>query len=309
MIYTVTLNPALDKEYTVQTLVFDDVMRMDEMRIDYGGKGFNVARMLKSLGKESIALGFVGGYTGKIISQGLEDLGIKTDLTIISGETRTNTSIVDAPKNHYIKINEKGPLVLNDEIESLLEKVNHLARKDDYWVLAGSLPANVPEEIYADITRIVNQAGGHVILDTSGNPLKLGVEAKPSLIKPNQYEINQIFGSNASEPDELINLVDKLHAEGIRNILVSLGEDGALLSAPEGRWKALPPKIKAQNPIGAGDAMVAGLVWRLDEGDLIEKALPWAIACGTAAANEPGTGMPALSIVEKFKQKVNIRGI
>ncbi len=309
MIYTVTLNPALDKEYTVPTLVFDDVMRMDEMRIDYGGKGFNVARMLKSLGKESIALGFVGGYTGKIISQGLEDLGIKTDLTIISGETRTNTSIVDAPKNHYIKINEKGPLVLNDEIESLLEKVNHLARKDDYWVLAGSLPANVPEEIYADITRIVNQAGGHVILDTSGNPLKLGVEAKPSLIKPNQYEINQIFGSNASEPDELINLVDKLHAEGIRNILVSLGKDGALLSAPEGRWKALPPKIKAQNPIGAGDAMVAGLVWRLDEGDLIEKALPWAIACGTAAANEPGTGMPALSIVEKFKQKVNIRGI
>lgn len=309
MIYTVTLNPALDKEYTVSTLVFDDVMRMDEMRIDYGGKGFNVARMLKSLGKESIVLGLVGGYTGKVISQGLEDLGIKTDLTIISGETRTNTSIVDAPKNHYIKINEKGPVVTNDEVESLLDKVNHLARENDYWVLAGSLPTNVPEGIYADITRIVNRAGGHVVLDTSGNPLKLGVEAKPNLIKPNQHEINQIFGSDASETDELLNLVERLHAEGIRNILVSLGEDGALLSATEGRWKALPPKIKAQNPIGAGDAMVAGLVWRLDEGDLINEALPWAIACGTAAANEPGTGMPALSIVEKFKKEVKIKEI
>lgn len=309
MIYTVTLNPALDKEYTVPTLVFDDVMRMDQLRIDYGGKGFNVARMLRSLGKESVALGFVGGHTGKIISQGLEGLDIKTDLTIIAGETRTNTSIVDAQKNHYIKINEKGPVVSADEVDSFLARIGNLADKDDYWVLAGSLPTNVPSDIYASITGIVNEAGGHVILDTSGDPLKFGIKATPYLVKPNQHEINQIFETNAIETDELLALVDKLHEQGIKNVLVSLGKDGALLSTLEGRWKALPPKIKAQNPIGAGDAMVAGLVWRLDEGDSARQALPWAIACGTAAANEPGTGMPALSAVKEFKQNVTIKEI
>jgi 1-phosphofructokinase family hexose kinase len=309
MIYTVTLNPALDKEYTVPTLVFDDVMRMDKMRIDYGGKGFNVARMLKSLRKENIALGLVGGHTGNIISQGLEALGIITDLTIIAEETRTNTSIVDAPKNHYIKINEKGPVVSNQEVEMLLEKIKQLADEGDYWVLAGSLPTNVPSNIYAKITRIVNEVGGYVILDTSGDPLKIGIQAAPYLAKPNQHEINQIFDTNASETEEILELVDKLHAQGIKNVLVSLGKDGALLSTPEGHWNALPPRIKAQNPIGAGDAMVAGLVWRLDEGDSASEALPWAIACGTAAANEPGTGMPSLSVVKDFKQKVIIKEI
>lgn len=309
MIYTVTLNPALDKEYTVPTLVFDDVMRMDQMRIDYGGKGFNVARMLKSLGKENIALGLIGGHTGNIISQGLEALGINTDLTIIEEETRTNTSIVDAPKNHYIKINEKGPVVSDDEVEMLLEKIKQLADEGDYWVLAGSLPTNVPSDIYASITNIVNKAGGYVILDTSGDPLKIGIGATPYLAKPNQHEINQIFGTNASETDEILALIDKLHDQGIKNVLVSLGKDGALLSTPEGCWKALPPKIKAQNPIGAGDAMVAGLVWRLDEGNSPSEALPWAIACGTAAANEPGTGMPTLSVVKDYKQKVIIKEI
>lgn len=309
MIYTVTLNPALDKEYTVPNLVFDDVMRMDEMRIDFGGKGFNVARMLKSVGKESVVLGFIGGHTGSVISQGLKDLGIKRDLIVISGETRTNTSIVDEEKTHYIKVNEKGPVVSDHEVELLLEKVSHLAQEGDYWVLAGSLPSDVPEDIYASITKLVNKAGGHVILDTSGEPLKRGIGANPYFLKPNQHELNQIFGTNASSTDALLDLIEKLQNDGIKNVLVSLGEDGALLSTPEGRWKAIPPKIKAQNPVGAGDAMVAGLVWRLDEDDLISEALAWAIACGSAAANEPGTGMPAFSVVEKFKQKVKIEEI
>ena len=309
MIYTVTLNPALDKEYTVPTLVFDDVMRMDEMRIDYGGKGFNVARMLKSLGKESVALGFVGGHTGTVISQGLKELGIKRDLTVISGETRTNTSIVDAEKSHYIKVNEKGPVVTDREVELLLEKVGQLAQKGDYWVLAGSLPSKVPEDIYARITSLVNEVGGRVILDTSGEPLRRGIEAKPYVLKPNHHELNQIFGTNATTTGERLVLIEKLHQKEIKNVLVSMGKDGALLSTPDGRWTAQPPDIKAQNPIGAGDAMVAGFVWRLDEGDSPSDALPWAVACGTAAANEPGTGMPGLSNVEKFKQKVKIEEI
>jgi len=175
MIYTVTLNPALDKEYQVPKLIIDEIMRMNNLRIDFGGKGFNVSRMLKSLGVESIALGFVGGHTGSIIMEGLKGLGIRVDLTLISGETRTNNSIVGAVDGHYVKINEKGPTVSTEEIDSLLEKINNLVRPGDFWVLAGSLPNQVPDDIYARIIHKVNQADAHAVLDTSGNPLKLGI--------------------------------------------------------------------------------------------------------------------------------------
>lgn len=309
MIYTITLNPALDKEYTVPHLYFDDVMRMEKVRIDYGGKGFNVSRMLKALNTYSTVLGFVGGHTGEIISEGLERVGIKTELTQISGETRTNISIVDQEKTHYIKINEKGPEITKDEVVSLLDKVSEFARGGDIWVLAGSLPINVNSDIYAQIIRRVNKVGGYVILDTSGSALVHGIEAAPYLIKPNHFELSQIFDLASEEKDNILSLIEKTHGLGVRNILVSLGKDGALLSSPDGRWRAIPPIIKVQNPIGAGDAMVAGMVWRLAEGDSLHDALPWAVACGSAAASEPGTGMPSFELVNKFKLDVQIEEI
>jgi len=306
MIYTVTLNPALDKEYQVQKLIIDEIMRMNNLRIDYGGKGFNVSRMLKSLGADSIALGFVGGHTGSIVMEGLRELGIRVDLTLISGETRTNNSIVGEVDGHYVKINEKGPTVSDDEVDSLLRKINDLVRPGDFWVLAGSLPNHVPDDIYARIIHQVNQADARAVLDTSGNPLRLGIQEKPFLIKPNIHELNFLLGKEICDSRHLPEVVSELHAQGVPNILVSLGEAGAFLSVSKQHWFGRPPKIDVQNPIGAGDAMVAGLVWCLSKGDTIGAALSWSIACGTAAANQPGTGMPSLEKVRSFKRQVTI---
>ena len=309
MIFTVTLNPALDKEYQVPELIIDEIMRMSHSRIDFGGKGFNVSRMLQSLGEDSIALGFVGGHTGDIIVAGLRGLGINVDPSPIVGETRTNISIVGKADSHYVKINEKGPSVSADEVNALLEKIKTLVHPDDIWVLAGSLPANVPEDIYARIIKLVNHAGAYAVLDTSGMPLRLGIEEKPYLIKPNIHELSYLANAEINDLNDLVKVGSELHSQGLPTILVSLGEAGAFLSDGHQRWQARPPEINVQNPIGAGDAMVAGMVWRLSRGDTMGAALPWAIACGTAAANTPGTGMPSLETVKAFKDQVKIEEI
>ena len=306
-IYTVTLNPALDKEYQVPVLFMDEVMRMKSMQIDFGGKGFNVSRMLKSLGADSVALGFVGGHTGKIIAEGLQGLGIRVDLTPITGETRTNTSIVADADDHYVKINEQGPDVSPGEVQTLLDKIGSLVQAGDFWVLAGSLPRGVPQDIYAKIINKVKKAGGFAVLDTSGDPLKLGIDEKPYLVKPNIYELSSLLEREITGISELPQAVGELHAQGVKNVLVSLGSEGAFLSDSRRAWQGIPPDIDVKNPVGAGDAMVAGLVCRLSEGDSVAEALPWSLACGTAAASQPGTGMPPLALVREFKEKVVVK--
>lgn len=307
MIYTITLNPALDKEYKVPQIVFDDIMRMTSMRTDFGGKGFNVSRLLKSMGAESIALGFVGGHTGEVIAAGLESLGIEMNFTFIQGETRTNISIVDESENHYVKLNESGPDVSEAEVNALLGKMDALLMAGDFWVLAGSLPKGIPDDVYAVMIRKINQAGAYAVLDTSGRPLELGLKEKPYLIKPNVHELSVLVGVDIQDISALPELTAGLHAQGIPNVLVSLGEKGAFLSDSQLCWSGETPTITAQNPIGAGDAMVAGMVWRLACGDTPQAALPWAMACGTAAASLPGTGMPSPKLVKRYYESMKIK--
>ena len=307
MIYTLTLNPALDKEYQVSKIELDKIMRTNQVSIDFGGKGFNVSRMLSALGVASIVLGFVGGHTGDVLLQGLRSLGINTEPTIIAGETRTNISIVGESEGHYVKINERGPVVSQGEVNALLGKINSLVRQGDLWVLAGSLPGNVPDDIYAKIIRRVNQAGAYAVLDASGIPLILGVKEKPFLIKPNIHELSALVCGEITEIGELGDVALALHAEGLLNMLVSLGEQGAFLSASGRQWQARSPKIQVMNPIGAGDAMIAGFIWRLSMGDPMDAALPWATACGTAAASIRGTGMPSLKQIQACYEKITIK--
>src|SRR6185503_3991113 len=149
MIYTLTLNPAVDRELTVPTMEFDSVLRASESRVDFGGKGFNVSRLLGGMGAASTAVGFLGGRAGELLQDGLQSLGIGTDFVWVPGETRTNVSIVTESHNHYIKVNEKGPLVDDAKQQELLDKIDSLAQSDDWWVLAGSLPPGLPNDIYA----------------------------------------------------------------------------------------------------------------------------------------------------------------
>ena len=306
MIYTVTPNPGIDKEYTVKQLAHNRVLRASTIRQDCGGKGFNVSRMLSNLGSESCALGFAGGCSGDALLNALAELGIQSDLVRISGESRTNISIVTEQGSGHIKVNEPGPFVTEREVSWLMDKITGLARQNDWWVMSGSLPPGVPEDIFARIIQTVQTAGAYAVLDASGKSLELGCQAKPWLIKPNAIEAGQLSGLPHKTLQQLSALVPVIHQMGAQHIVISAGRQGALLSDGSNLWLSKPPLIKELNPTGAGDAMLAGLIHTIANGQTLDQALAYGVACGTAAAILPGTSMPSKEAVETLLNKVQL---
>jgi 1-phosphofructokinase family hexose kinase len=300
MIYTVTLNPALDRELSVPELILDDVLRATSTRVDVGGKGFNVSRMLAVLGIASTAIGFAGGRTGEALHAELTALGIATDLVWIAGETRTNVSIVAAQRQQHLKVNEPGPTIAPAERAALRARVRALLQPGDWWVLAGSLPPGVPQHVYADLIGDLVAGGAQVVLDTSGAALEAGCAAGPTLIKPNAAEAQTLTGQPVASVAQAL--------AAIPYVAISLGANGAILTHAGRSWMAQPPAIQERNPIGAGDAMVAGLLWGLLHND-VPGALAWGVACGAVAASHAGTAVGSYTEVAHALQQVQLHEI
>ncbi len=331
MIYTVTLNPALDREYEVAALAFGEVLRASAVREDLGGKGFNVSRALLALGAPSVAVGLVGGHAGRRIAEGLAALGLATELVeVAGGETRTNVTVV-APDRH-VKVNEPGPAIGPDEEARLVARVRALARAGDLWVLSGSLPPGARPELYAELVRIVQGAGARALLDTSGPALREGCAAAPFLVKPNAAEARELTGlplsaTGAAVPlalsvaarsaaeskgevppaSDLAAVLDAVHQLGPAHVLLTRGADGAVLSDAARTWRATPPVIEERNPIGAGDALLGGVAFGLARGLALPEALRWGVAAGAAAASLPGTAVGDRELVERLAAGVAVR--
>jgi 1-phosphofructokinase family hexose kinase len=304
LIYTLTLNPALDREYQVPAIAFGEVLRAAAVREDLGGKGFNVSRALLALGEPSVAVGLVGGHAGRRIAEGLAALGLGTDLVeLAAGETRTNVTVV-APDRH-VKVNEAGPVVGRDEEERLVARVRALARSGDLWVLSGSLPPGARASLYGELVRVVQGAGARALLDTSGPALAGGCAAAPFLVKPNAAEAAELTGSAAR--DDLRSTLSAIHRRGPAHVLLTLGAAGALLSDGVRAWRAIPPAVVERNPIGAGDALLAGFALGLARGLALPEALRWGAAAGAAAASLAGTAVGDRALVERLAAGVAIR--
>jgi 1-phosphofructokinase len=263
MIVTVTLNPVLDRTLTVPHIVFNDMMRATASRLDWGGKGLNVSRALQALGVDSVAMGLVGGATGQMLERGLNDMGIATDLMPIAGETRTNVVVTDAAGDRYIKVNEAGPPVREEEVAAFVKRVRKKARPGDIWVLSGSLPPGVASDLYAQLVALVQGRGAKVFLDASGEPLRLGCAVGPYLVKPNVVEAQEMTGQNIVSEADALDAMAFFVRQGIELVALSLGADGLLLASEHQRVWARPPSVRVRNPVGAGDALLAGLVWAL----------------------------------------------
>jgi 1-phosphofructokinase family hexose kinase len=309
MIYTLTLNPAVDRELTVPAVEYDAVLRATESRVDFGGKGFNVSRMLKSLGTPSTAVGFLGGRTGSMLQEGLKELGIGTDFVWVSGETRTNISIVTESHSHYIKVNEKGPLVEAAKQEELLAKIDAITKPGDWWVLAGSLPPGVSEDFYARAIRVLNGHQAKAVLDTTGESLRLGCAEQPFLVKPNVEEACALTGLSLDTPADIGNAAAKIREMGAKDVVISMGKHGALLQSEDGTWLVGTPSIQEKNPIGAGDSMVGGLVWALTEGFTLHDALGWGVAAGAATASQSGTEVGSRTLIESLREHVSFENL
>ena len=305
MIYTLTLNPAVDRELTVPAMEFNSVLRASESRVDFGGKGFNVSRLLKGMEASSTAVGFLGGRAGELLQDGLQSLGIGTDFVWVAGETRTNISIVTQSHDHYLKVNEKGPLVDAAKQQELLDKIDALAKPGDWWVLAGSLPPGVADDFYAQVVRVLNKHEAQAILDTTGESLRIGCAEKPYLVKPNAEEAHALTGLPMESPSEIAAAAAEIRRLGAQNVVISMGKSGALLNTAEGTWLAHSPKIKEKNPIGAGDSMVGGLVWALTQGIALKEALGWGVASGAATASLPGTEVGSRPLIEELFAQVD----
>ncbi len=306
MIFTVTLNPAVDRELTVDEIAFNTVLRASEWRVDCGGKGFNVARMLKSLGTPSVALGFAAGKTGELLQGMLEGLGIDTEFVWVQGETRTNVSIVSTESDRYVKVNEPGPTITEADLTQLADKIRERVQAGDWWVLAGSLPPGVPMGYYSEMINIIQSAGAKVFLDTSDEALKQSCSAGPKLVKPNDEEAHELTGLPISTSAEIAAAGAAIQKKGPENVVISLGKKGALLVSDGRGWLAASPEIVERNPIGAGDSMVAGMVWGLSQGDSMEDALCKGIACGAATASQNGTTVGTPEQVTELLKKVEL---
>lgn len=280
MIYTLTLNPSIDYVIEVPNIELGIVNRTSKDIKFPGGKGINVSRILSSQSTENIALGFLGGFTGEFIDNKLKSYGITTDFIKISGDSRINVKV---KSNEETEINGAGPNISKENLDNLFEKLDKL-KENDILVLAGSIPATLPKDLYLQIQKRVCNNKVKVVVDTSGKALLEAIKNKPFLIKPNNHEIEEIFNVKINSEQALISYGKKLVELGSENVIISLAGDGALLINKNGIFKGNAPKGEVKNSVGAGDSLVGGFLAEYIKTNDILMSFKNGIASGSASA-------------------------
>ena len=304
MIYTLTLNPAVDKTVYVSELKVNKLNRVKESHRDAGGKGINVSRVLKVLGTESVATGIIAGSTGKYIADEMDKAGISSEFMNISGETRTNLKIVDENRN-LTEVNEPGPAVSREEQDKFVGDLIARVADGDVVVLSGSVTTNVDKDIYKTLTQALKGKKCKVILDADGELFREGVKAIPTLIKPNGFELCQYFGVDETDDTAvLVSLAEKLLATGIEYVVISLGGDGAIFLSEKGNFRTGALKVEVGSTVGAGDAMVAGLTKAIAEDYDYEDMIRIAVATSAGAVTTKGTGSADIDMIMDLVRQV-----
>lgn len=286
MIYTVTFNPALDYVIRMESLKLGTVNRSSAEAVYYGGKGINVSTVLKNIGVDSVALGFVAGFTGKEIEEGVKNMGVATDfIKLPEGMSRINVKI---KAEQETEINGQGPAISMEQVEKLFEKLDRLER-GDCLVLAGTIPASLPSDIYEQIMDRLKDKEIHIVVDATKDLLLNVLKYHPFLIKPNNHELGEMFGVVLKTDEEIVEYAKKLQERGARNVLISMAGDGAiLLTETKEVYKMGVPRGTVVNSVGAGDSMVAGFVASYFKEHDYLKALKFGTATGSATAFSEG---------------------
>lgn len=278
MIYTVTLNPSIDFIVRLDHLELGSVNRMTSDDKFAGGKGINVSRILQRLDVDNTSTGFIGGFTGRFVENGLIAEGIKTNFVQVSEDTRINVKIKAGEET---EINGAGPKISDEKLEELKAILAGLSSEDTV-VFAGSAPSSLGNQVYNTLIPIAKKAGAEVVCDFEGQTLLDSLNYQPLLVKPNNHELADIFDVELNGLEDIEKYAREILAKGAKNVIISMAGDGALLVTPEAAYFAKPIKGTVKNSVGAGDSMVAGFTGEyVKSGDPIE-ALKWGVACGTA---------------------------
>lgn len=307
MVYTITLDPLLDRIVEVEELIYDDVNSVVSEKKYSAGKGIDVSRVIKELGGQSIAMGFAGGYNGLELVGRLVKEGVLCDFTKIHGETRAQITINQKKKKLQTLLSTLCPPISQIEVDEFYGKIQEIPEKS-YVVISGNPPQGMNDNFYAQLIFTLKGRDVKVFLDADGEALKQGVHANPFLIKPNIHEFNRLININVNEVDEILEYA-KPFKDRIGYVVVSLGARGVVGISKNGSYYVSPPKINVRSSIGAGDSLVAGIAFAFSEGASFDDALKLGVACGTAASLNAGNDLCTINDIEMIKKDVLIEKI
>jgi 1-phosphofructokinase/tagatose 6-phosphate kinase len=316
MIITVTLNTAIDKTLSVPNFRLGRRHRTVEQTTMPGGKGVNVARVLKTLGQPVIATGLTGGATGNRIVDQLTQLSVLSDFVRTREESRTNTAVIDPTNGEQTEINERGPKVSAEELERFVDKLLYLAKGASMCVFSGSLPRDVDTDIYAKLIRELRRLGVMTIVDTDGDPLRRAVRAEPDVISPNVLEAEELVGHEFGDEEDYAIAMREMHELGARDAIMTM-PDGCyarmLKTGADGpggeclmRVRISSPVLEPRATVGSGDAFLAGYVAARYEGRGVEECLAYGVACGAESTQHLGAGLIDPDRVERLRSEIAV---
>ncbi len=307
-IYTLTANPSVDFYLEVQKVVPEDINRLVSVRKDAGGKGINVSRVLKILGIGSTALGIIGGENGLWLKRYLKKEGVKFSLLEISGETRTIYNILERSTGRIFRFNEPGPQIGPEDFQRFKDYLFTFPfAEESFFVISGSVPPGIPADFYTRIIRYLKKNGLRVVLDSDNELLTNGIASAPEIIKPNLFELGRVCGKKIRTIPEAIKEAKKIITQGVKLVVISLGKDGALGVTKEETVLAIPPQVQLRSSIGAGDALLAGLLAELSRKKGLKQALKMGVAAGTASVLYPGTTFAPLAEITTTYHQIKTR--
>ena len=308
VIVTLTVNPAIDRTINVDRLAFEDRAYILSSKDTPGGRGINAASVISSFGGSTIAILPAGGTSGTRFEEFLKDCGFPVVVVRIRNRVRTNLTLMDR-HGLTMKLNEPGPTLDKAEVAKLDKAVRARLDGVNWLILCGSLPPGVPDDFYASLIAFAQKKRVKTLLDTDGEALRLGLEAKPTVVKPNQAEAERLLNTALLTRSQYLSAAEQIARLGAETVILSLGSKGVVASVGGEMSEVIPPHIHTVSPIGAGDALVAGFLWSMENGDDFHDALRWGVATGTASAALPGMRFASLAEARKLYPAVEVRRV
>jgi len=306
MILTLTINPAIDRIVSVDKLVFEDRAYILNQTEVAGGRGVNASVVLHTFGAKTLALVTSGGAAGERMEKSLAGMGFPFEVVRVRPESRTNLTISDK-QGLTVKLNELGHTLSGHELTQIRHLVEARLAKARWLMICGSIQPGVAASFYCEIVEMAQERGLKTLLDTDGDALAHAVEAKPTVITPNQHEAERLLGRALLTRSQFLAAVHDLKAMGPEFVILSLGSRGAIGSSPDGVFEAIPPRLDALCPIGAGDCLAAAFVWAMDKKKAFYESLRWGVAAGTASAALPGMAFPTVEQTKAIYKQVEVR--
>lgn len=306
MIVTLTINPTIDRVISVDRLAFEDRAYINSSRESAGGRGINASCVIHSFGGQTLAVLICGGAAGKRLQEHLQCDGLPFQVVPVDKEIRTNLTITDK-HGLTVNLNEVGPTLSKAEVARVEKAVKETLDRASWLMMCGSLPPGVPPSFYGGLIAAARKKKVKTLLHADGEALRLGIEERPTVATPNQQEADRLLGRTLLTRTHYLEAAERIRAMGPESVVLSLGSRGAVGAFREGMYEALPPRVDAVCPIGAGDALSAAYTWAMERKDNAVDALRWGVAAGTASARLPGVTFASLEQTQEMYKQVELR--